>query len=110
MTRPVEPAAEIVQPAELASAQLQSGMNLAAQKAVKISVNHEGWYRVTQPELVRAGIDPKVDPRMLQLYVDGKESPIFIAGKNGSDSTPLRPTRVSTGSSQGRSRASAYSK
>lgn len=91
ITRPVEATAEIAQSAEmvrLAAAQLQSGVNLAAQKAVKISVNHEGWYRVTQPELVRAGIDPKVDRRVLQLYVDGKEQPIFIAGKNGSDFGP----------------------
>ncbi|HWO00570.1 MAG TPA: C25 family cysteine peptidase [Blastocatellia bacterium] len=91
ITRPVEPAAEIVQSAEMAriaAAQFQSGLNLAAQKAVKISVNHEGWYRVAQPELVRVGIDPKVDPRMLQLFVDGKEQPISVTGKNGSDFGP----------------------
>jgi endonuclease/exonuclease/phosphatase family metal-dependent hydrolase len=84
-TRPVEATADTVQ---LAAAQLQSGVNLAGQPAVKISVNHEGWYRVTQPELVRAGLDPKVNPRLLQLYVDGREQPIFITGKNGQDLGP----------------------
>ncbi|MEK6301176.1 MAG: C25 family cysteine peptidase [Acidobacteriota bacterium] len=91
VTRPVEPAAEIVHPAEivrLSAAQFQSGLNLATQNAVKVSVNREGWYRVTQPELVRAGIDPKVDPRTLQLYVDGKEQPLFITGKNGAGFGP----------------------
>ena len=81
-TRPVESKADSVQ---LAAAQFQSNVNLAAQPAVKISVNHEGWYRVTQPELVRAGLDPKVNPRMLQLYVDGREQPISLTGKNSTD-------------------------
>ena len=81
-TRPVESKAESVQ---LAAAQFQPNVNLAAQQAVKISVNHEGWYRVTQPELVRAGLDPKVNPRMLQLHVDGREQPISLTGKNGTD-------------------------
>jgi predicted extracellular nuclease len=84
-TRPVEATADAVQ---LAAAQLQSDVNLAGQPAVKISVSHEGWYRVTQPELVRAGLDPKVNPRLLQLYVDGREQPIFITGKNGQDLGP----------------------
>ena len=81
-TKPVESKAELIQ---LAAAQFQPGVNLAAQQAVKISVNHEGWYRVTQPELVRAGLDPKVNPRMLQLYVDGREQPISLTGKNPTD-------------------------
>jgi predicted extracellular nuclease len=84
-TRPVEVTADAVQ---LAAAQLQSGVNLAGLPAVKIAVDHEGWYRVSQPELVRAGLDPKVNPRLLQLYVDGREQPIFITGKNGQDLGP----------------------
>jgi predicted extracellular nuclease len=80
-TRPIEATADAVQLA----AQSPSSVNLGAQAAVKISVDHEGWYRVTQPELVRAGLDPKVNPRLLQLYVDGREQPIFITGKGGTD-------------------------
>ncbi|MGA9772879.1 MAG: C25 family cysteine peptidase [Blastocatellia bacterium] len=85
-TRPVESKSDSVQ---LAAAQIQPNLNLAAQQAVKISVNHEGWYRITQPELVRAGLDPKVNPRLLQLYVDGREQPISLTGKNGTDFGPL---------------------
>jgi predicted extracellular nuclease len=83
-TRPVEATAQTVQTA----AQLQASVNLGAQAAVKVAVNHEGWYRVTQPELVRAGLDPKVNPRLLQLYVDGREQPIYVTGKNGVDFGP----------------------
>ena len=91
ITRAVERSADIVQPGEtmrLAGAQLETRVNLAAQKAVKISINHEGWYRVTQPELVRAGIDPKSDPRNLQLFVDGLEQPIVVTGQSGSEFGP----------------------
>ena len=51
---------------------------LAERSAVKLSVRQEGWYRVTQAELVAAGLDPGVDPRLLHLYVDGHEIPILI--------------------------------
>jgi hypothetical protein len=49
--------------------------------AIKIAVKTEGWYRITQPELVRAGIDPKIDPRYLQLFVDGRQLPISVTGE-----------------------------
>ncbi len=85
VTRPVESKADSVQ---LTAAQFQPNVNLAAQQAVKISVNHEGWYRVPQTELVRAGLDPKVNPRMLQLYVDGQEQPISLTGKTDTNFGP----------------------
>ncbi len=57
---------------------------LAGRPAVKILVKEEGWYRITQPELVAAGLSPKVDPWKLRLYVDGQERPIRVIGeKNG---------------------------
>ena len=77
-TRPVELKTESVQ---LAGAQIQTGANPASQKAVKITIKREGLYRVTQPELVSAGLDPKVDARFLQLFVDGREQPILVTGK-----------------------------
>ncbi len=58
---------------------IQSG--LASGSAIKLSVNHEGWYRLTQPDLVRAGLDPNVDPRLLQLFVDGRQLPIIVQGQ-----------------------------
>jgi len=53
---------------------------LAAHPAVKILVQHEGWYRVTQPELVAAGLPASADPRLLMLFVQGIEQPIRLTG------------------------------
>jgi hypothetical protein len=53
---------------------------LAGSQAIKIYIQEEGWYRVTQPELVAAGLDPGVNPRFLQLFVDGEEQPIIVKG------------------------------
>ena len=61
-------------------AQRQKQFELAAQSAVKISVQHEGWYCVTQPQLVQAGLDPSVDPSLLHLYAEAIEQPIKITG------------------------------
>jgi hypothetical protein len=51
---------------------------LAAQSAVKIAIEKQGWYRVYQDELVAAGLDPAVDPRGLRLYLHGHEQPIQV--------------------------------
>lgn len=53
---------------------------LAAHPAVKIMVDHEGWYRVAQPDLVAAGLDRNVDPRNLHLFVEAVEQPILVTG------------------------------
>ncbi len=60
--------------------QRQKQFDLAANSAVKISVQHEGWYRVTQPQLVQAGLDANVDPAFLHLYAEAIEQPIQILG------------------------------
>jgi hypothetical protein len=65
---------------EVTTAGLDVQWNLAAQPAIKLSVQEEGWYRVRQPDLLAAGLDPDVDPRFLQLYIDGTEQPILIVG------------------------------
>ncbi|MEK6302004.1 MAG: C25 family cysteine peptidase [Acidobacteriota bacterium] len=57
---------------------LASQATIARQSAVKISVQREGWYRVSQSELVAAGLDLRGDPRLLQLLVDGQEQPINV--------------------------------
>jgi hypothetical protein len=54
---------------------------LAAGTAVKISVNRPGWYRVTQAELVAAGLAPRVKARTIRLFVDGVEQAIRVAGE-----------------------------
>ena len=63
------------------STQLEMQWALAAQPAVKIGVTHPGWYRVTQPELVAAGLDARVNPRTLRLYAEGIERAIVVTGE-----------------------------
>jgi uncharacterized repeat protein (TIGR01451 family) len=69
-----------VQESEPTSAQRQKQFELAANPAVKLFVKHEGWHRVTQPELVNAGLNPNVDPALLHLYAEAIERPIQITG------------------------------
>jgi len=59
----------------------QTQQFLAGGPAIKILVREEGWYRVTQPELVTAGLSSKVNPKYLQLYVEGQEQPIRVIGE-----------------------------
>jgi hypothetical protein len=49
--------------------------------AAKIQIKREGWYRITQPELVSIGFNTKIDPRLLQLLVDGRELAILVHGE-----------------------------
>src|SRR6185295_5796421 len=58
---------------------LREQQSIASGQAVKIQVNRSGWYRLSQPELVAAGLDPTGDARLLQLYVDGVEVPIRLS-------------------------------
>jgi hypothetical protein len=53
---------------------------LAAQPAITLGVRQAGWYRVGQPALVAAGLDPGIDPRRLQLFVQGQQVPILVSG------------------------------
>ncbi|MGH9494378.1 MAG: C25 family cysteine peptidase, partial [Candidatus Sulfotelmatobacter sp.] len=61
-------------------AQIQKQFELAGRSGLKIYVRHEGWYRVTQPELVKAGLNPSVDPASVHLYAEAVEQPIQITG------------------------------
>src|SRR4029077_4292204 len=63
-----------------ARVQLEKQFELASHPAVKMNVRHEGWYRVGQPELVKAGLDPNVDPVNLHMYAEAIEQPIQITG------------------------------
>jgi len=53
---------------------------LASQRAAKLAVGQEGWYRVSFQTLVAAGLDPQADPRCLQLYLNGQEQPLLVMG------------------------------
>ncbi|HJQ25162.1 MAG TPA: C25 family cysteine peptidase, partial [Blastocatellia bacterium] len=68
---------------------LKNQWEIAAQPGVKLLSNHSGWYRVTQPQLVAAGLDVSRDPRFLQLFVDGREVALLV---NGGSKGRLEPT------------------
>jgi len=77
------PAEKVLREFEPTSIQRVTQFELAAHPAVKISVEHEGWHRVTQQQLIRAGLDPNVDPAFLHLYAEAVEQPIKITGATG---------------------------
>ena len=98
------------------SPELQTQRSLAGQRAIKIGVSLPGWYRITQPDLVAAGLDPRVDPSALRLFADGVEHAITVTGAadgrfdaadaiefygNGVD-TPYTDTRTYWLTSEGR--------
>lgn len=55
--------------------------DLPSQSGIKLTIREEGWYRVTQPELVAAGLDAKTDPRTLRLYLEGQERALLVVGE-----------------------------
>ncbi|MDX6528340.1 MAG: hypothetical protein QOH41_630 [Blastocatellia bacterium] len=67
----------------IAPAAIQDQWAIAAQAGLKIGVKQDGWYRVTQPEMVAAGFDVSADARNLRLFVDGTEAPIEVSRSGG---------------------------
>jgi uncharacterized repeat protein (TIGR01451 family) len=63
-------------------------VSVADHQAVKISVKSEGWYRVTEPQLIAAGFDPRTEVRSLHLYAEGVEQPLLISGPQAGPLTP----------------------
>ncbi len=63
-------------------------VSLDGDAAVKVSVDSEGWYQVSQSQLVAAGLNPNADARTLQLYAEGVQQPLLILGNQ---SGPLGP-------------------
>jgi len=74
------PVESVLRGLKATAGQRQMQFELAAHPAVKLFVQHEGWHRVTQPELVKAGLDPNVDPALLHLYAEAVEQPVKITG------------------------------
>lgn len=83
-TASIAPKAAVSAKAAPTPKSVQKQYELAAGATVRLGVKAEGWYRVTQPQLVAAGISAGVDPRTLQLYLNGVEQPIHVesAAKN----------------------------
>ena len=72
----------------LGLAELPQQWALAAAPAVKLEVRERGWYRVEQPELVAAGLDAGVNPKYLQLYVQGQEQALVVRGESDESFDP----------------------
>jgi hypothetical protein len=53
----------------------------APTKSLKLSVPREGWYTISQAELLAAGVSASVDPRNLQVYADSQPQAIFVKGQ-----------------------------
>ena len=53
---------------------------IESRAGIKIAISKAGWYRITQPELVAAGLDPNVNAPQLQLYANGRSVPIKQSG------------------------------
>src|SRR5262249_44295730 len=68
-------------PAKVTRAAMRLQTTLASSGGVKVGVERQGWYRVTQPDLIAAGLNQSIDPRNLQLYVDGNQVPIVVKGE-----------------------------
>jgi hypothetical protein len=75
--------AEEPQQTNLATSSIETQWEIAAQTALKIAINKEGWYRVTQLQMVAAGFNPVVDIRNLRLFVDGNEVAINTSQLTG---------------------------
>lgn len=87
-TAPSAPAAVIVEPPRRGAAQNEQ-YRLAASAAVKLGVQAEGWYRVTQAQLAAAGLSPTANPHNLQLYAQGLQQPILVEGQTGTTFTAI---------------------
>lgn len=76
-----EPGRPDARSAVSAQAVTASPLKLASMPAVKMAIREEGWYRVTQQELAATGFDTRIDPRRLQLYVNGVEQSMLVSGE-----------------------------
>src|SRR5258708_12084795 len=74
------PVESVLHEFEPTSSKKKKQLDLAAHPGVKLFVKHEGCHTVTQPELIKAGLDPNVDPAFLHLYAEAVEQPIKITG------------------------------
>ena len=62
--------------------------NAAAYPAVKISVDHEGWYHIPFAQLFTSGLDPNTDVRALHLYAEGVEQPLLLTNRSSGVASP----------------------
>jgi hypothetical protein len=74
---------------------------LAAGAAIKISVDADGWIRITHDQLLAAGLDPATDPHRLHLFAEAQEVAITVEGEieNRIDAIRFYGTAIDTPSS-----------
>ncbi len=77
-SRVVEPRASHLRMSSLA---VQSSLATAATATIKIGVRRAGWYRITGSELLAAGLPANVNPRNLQLFVEGNALACRVNGE-----------------------------
>jgi hypothetical protein len=77
LQRTGEPAKEAVKKKPEATLQQST---FAGGPAVKISIQNEGWYQISQQQLAAAGLSPNANPATLQLFLNGTEVPIQVVG------------------------------
>ena len=82
-TRPVERTSKVRK--ATMEALIQQTSLTAGRAAIKVSINREGWYRLSKQQLVNAGLDPNTNPEFLQLSADGREQPILITREKGGE-------------------------
>ena len=83
-------------------AAIQDQWAIAAQPGLKIGVKQNGWYRVTQPKMVAAGLDISGNAKKLRLFVEGREVPIEVSRDSGQlGRLPRRRRPLSAASASG---------
>ncbi len=75
---PVESRAKLLRP-DLLAATIQAPP--VTTKTLKFTIKQEGWYSISQAELLAAGLNPSVDPRKLQVYADNNPQAIIVRGE-----------------------------
>ncbi len=56
--------------------------NVTDHSAVKISVDHEGWYHIPFAQLFSYGLSANTDVRSLHLYAEGVEQPLLLTRRS----------------------------
>ncbi|HLE63021.1 MAG TPA: C25 family cysteine peptidase [Pyrinomonadaceae bacterium] len=63
--------------------QVEDQWAIVSQPGLKISVKKDGWYRVTQQQMVAAGFSPAVDIENLRLFNNARELAIYTNRTRG---------------------------
>ena len=79
---PVESRSALSSASRLSPSGQAQSVIASSPNTVKLQVKREGWYQVSAQELFDSGLDNSVDPRNLQLFVDGKQQAIKINGED----------------------------